>query len=183
MQIHRSAKGNIRSIGYVFRHVKKRHFSLPVAEVGLGLRFKADGSVARQSSAPPFGFIASAAVTGSSLFFRLALRSIPRWRNFLATTASADSCPKTDGRFRPPRRRLRKRLPPADAGQVSPDKVHELPPHKPGIYPALDQSDFARVVPARPRAEPCMPFLFVASRVLPPDFLQRGLAAPTQILA
>jgi len=79
--------------------------------------------------------------------------------------ASADSCPKTDECFHPPRRRLRKRLPPADAGQVSPDKMHKLPPHHPAIYPALDQSDFARVVPARPGAEPCMAFLFVGSRV------------------
>ena len=32
--------------------------------------------------------------------------------------------------------------------------MRELSPRKPGIYPALDESDFARVVPARPRAEP-----------------------------
>jgi hypothetical protein len=39
-------------------------------------------------------------------------------------------------------------------GVQTPDKVRELSPRRPGIYPALDQSDFARVVPARPRAEP-----------------------------
>jgi len=38
----------------------------------------------------------------------------PHYRDFFATTAFADSCPKTGGRFRPPRRRLRKRSPPAD---------------------------------------------------------------------
>ena len=32
--------------------------------------------------------------------------------------------------------------------------MRKLPPHNPAIYPALDQMDFARVVPARPRAEP-----------------------------
>jgi len=36
---------------------------------------KADESVGRQSSAPPFGFFASVAVTGSALSFRLALCS------------------------------------------------------------------------------------------------------------
>jgi hypothetical protein len=56
--------------------------------------------------------------------------------------------------------------------------MRELSPRKPSIYPALDQSDFARVVPARPRAEPCMPFLFVASRVLPPASFGRSVALP-----
>ena len=63
--------------------------------------------------------------------------------------ASADSCPKTGECFHPPRRQLRKRLSPADTGQVSPDKMRKLPPHYPAIYPTLDQSDFARVVPVR----------------------------------
>jgi len=37
--------------------------------------FEADGSVARQSLAPPFGFLAFVAVTGSSSFFRSDLRA------------------------------------------------------------------------------------------------------------
>jgi len=52
-----------------------------------------------------------------------------------------------------------------DAGQASPDKMRKLPPRNPAIYPVPDQSDFARVVPDRPRAEPCMAFLFAGSRI------------------
>jgi hypothetical protein len=81
--------------------------------------------------------------------------------------ASADSCPKTGGCFQSPRRRLRKRLPPADAGQVSPDKYVSFCRKNAAFTLPLDPG-LCHVVLTCPLAEPCMRFVFLAPRLCAP---------------
>ena len=114
---------------------------------------------------------------GVSPSFRLALRSIPITETSSLLRPLLTPARRPNGRFRPPRRRLRKRSPPADAGQVSPDKVHELPLHNRRIYVSLLPVGLRHVVLARPWVAPCMRFLFVGSQVLPPASFPRRLTA------
>jgi hypothetical protein len=82
--------------------------------------------------------------------------------------AAADSCPKTGGCFQPPRRRLRKRSPPADAEQVSPDKYVSFHRANAAFTLCYWIKGLCHVVLTRPIAKPFMRFVFLAPQLCAP---------------